>query len=427
MQYLAHVLRSKGLANVLPRAMAIGRNFGFTEARIEHKLAALGELTARYDAPLTACVTACLTQRYPATVAAMARRGWEIAVHGRVHCDLRQLSPERQVMEMEEALSLCRRRGVSTRGFRAPYLAWNEATQRAAARNRFSWTSNRALLWCVLDRQEHSPRDWAALERVLEHLYRPLLAQHSVSVPRLCHGVVEIPVSLPDDEILLDRLHASEPVVERHWLRILDQSRSRGELAVLLIHHERTNYFLRALEAVLIAARRQGEHLWLADLGQIAQWWRERAAFSFELGGEPGRYHVKANCSGRAAVLLKRPGRAEGSRPGWKQVSEREFTVESQVRPTIGVAPGVATGAVEFLRNEGFVVEPRQAEHALVLEGPGSFGPEAERVLLKRAEDAPGPLLRFGRWPRGIESALALSMDIDSITLLDFVKRSVRR
>ena len=107
-------------------------------------------------------------------------------------------------------------------------------------------------------------------------------------------------------------------------------------------------------------------------------------------------------------------------------MEEHRFRLKAPGRPTIGVAPQVAPGAVAFLRNEGFPVEPCQGEHALVLEGPSRFSPDAERQLLERVMAAPGPLLRFGRWPDGIESALALSMDVDSITLLDFAKRPLQ-
>jgi peptidoglycan/xylan/chitin deacetylase (PgdA/CDA1 family) len=424
MGYLAHVVRSKGLANVLPRALAIGRNFGFTEARTRRRLEALGELTTRYGCPLTACVTACLVERYRRPVEAMRRWGWEIAVHGKVHCDFRGLSQEQQVAQMEEALDLCRRHVVPACGFRAPYLAWNGATRQAASRARFAWTSNQALLWPVLDPGEHSPRGWEALERVLEHLYRPRLAEQSVSVPQIRQGVVEIPVSLPDDEILLDRLRVSGPVLERLWLRVLDESHGRGELAVLLIHHERVPHFARPLEGVLKAAQGLGS-LWLADLGSIAAWWQERANFSFRVAGGPGRWEVQADCSPRAAVLLKNG--APGEATGWRPLEERRLRLDVPVRPTVGAGPEVAPEAIAFLRNEGFPVESLQADHALVLDGPKRFGPEAERALLERASAAPGPLLRFWRWPRGIRSALALSMDVDSVTLLDFVKRPLQR
>lgn len=426
--YFAHVIRSKGLANVLPRAMAIGRNFGFTEARIARKLAALGELTARHNAPLTACVTACLVERYPRVVGAMRRRGWEIAVHGKVHCDFRQLDAQRQTSEMRQAIELYRRRLIEVSGFRAPYLAWNEGTRAAAAHARFRWTSNHALLWPVLARSQYRAGEWGALRKVLEHLYRPRLAEQSVSVPQMRGGVVEIPVSLPDDEILLDRLRLPEATVARLWLRVLEESRGRGELAVLLIHHERMPEIGPPLEEVLNAARAVGRSLWLADLGTLAAWWQERAGFSFQVSGEPGSYEVQARCSGQAVVLLKEAG-GGCDHAAWRELpaGQRRIALEAEARPTIGLGPGVAFDAAEFLRNEGFAVEPRQGAHGLILEGPSRFGPEDERRLLAQAEAAPGPLVRFARWPRGVQSALALSMDVDSITLLDFMKRPLQR
>jgi peptidoglycan/xylan/chitin deacetylase (PgdA/CDA1 family) len=418
--YLAHVVRSKGPAGVPGRAVAIGRNFGLTEARIAAKLEVLGELTARYQAPLTACVTACLVARYPAVVEAMRRRGWEVAAHGKVHCDFRQLSEEEQAHEMEEALGLCRNLALEVCGFRAPYLAWDEATRRAAAKAGFLWTSNQALLWPVLDRSKHSQSRWESFERVLDTLYRPRLAGGCVSVPRLINGVVEIPVSLPDDEILLDRLKVNESALECVWRRLFEESRRFGELAVLLIHHERMAQLAGPLEGLLASVSRLGRAVWLVDLGTLARWWLERSAFFFRVSGGPPRFEVEAACSGRAAVRLKEAGR-------WREVEERRFSLESALRPTIGTTAEVAPEALDFLRQEGFAVESRRDGHGLVLEGPRGFGAGDERELLEAVERAPGPLLRFWRWPHGVESALALSMDVDSITLLDFLRRALRR
>lgn len=419
--YVTHVVRSKGLANLPARALAIGRNFGLSQARIARKLAALGELTGRRQAPLTACVTACLMERYPAVVEAMSERGWEVAVHGRVHCDLRGLTEEQQAEEMALALGLSRQLRLEACGFRAPYLAWDEATRQAAARAGFLWTSNQALLWPVLERTQFPRSRWEAVERVLAALYRPHFATRSVSVPRLCQGVVEIPVSLPDDEILCDRLRAGEPEVKWAWLRILEESHRLGEAAVLLIHHERAEQLLGPLETVLAARERLAGSVWLVDFNALAKWWLERSSFSFKVNGTPGRWEVEVACSPRGVVLLK-----EGA-GGWREVAERRFLLDCPARPTVGVEEGVGADVVEFLRNEGLMVEPRQGAHGLTLQGPESLPAEAERELLRLVEAAPGALLRFGRWPQGVRSALAISMDVDSITLFDFMRRAWRR
>ncbi|MFH0810084.1 MAG: polysaccharide deacetylase family protein [Pseudomonadota bacterium] len=428
MSYFTHVVRSKGFGNVLPRALAIGRNFGFfSEERIEKKLRLLQAIMTRYSCPLTACVTACLAERYPASVEAMVQRGWEIAAHGKVHCDFRRLPLEAQTAELEEARRLYSDKGLAVTGFRAPYLAWNENTRTAAARTGFLWTSNQALLWPVFDRRDHSPRRWHSLELVLEHLYRPLRAERSVSIPQIREGVVEIPASLPDDEIPLDRLRISEGMLQALWLRLLKESRGRGELAVLLIHHERVPEFSSALKAVVRAARGRSGSLWLAGMGAIARWWQERSGFRLDIERVGGRYRVEARCSPSGVVLVKDGGHRDWPLPGWREIRARRFTLEASARPTIGLVGQPAPAAAAFLRNEGFVVEPRQGEHAVMLEGFEDFGPEAERALLGVVEAARGPLLRFWRWPRGVKSALALSMDVDSMTLLDFAKRSLQR
>ena len=48
----------------------------------------------------------------------------------------------------------------------------------------------------------------------------------------------------------------------------------------------------------------------------------------------------------------------------------------------------------------------------------------SEREVLDAVERAPGPLVRISRWPNAARSALAVTGDIDALTLTDFVLRS---
>ncbi|MCK5620360.1 MAG: hypothetical protein KAJ17_13215, partial [Candidatus Krumholzibacteria bacterium] len=50
---------------------------------------------------------------------------------------------------------------------------------------------------------------------------------------------------------------------------------------------------------------------------------------------------------------------------------------------------------------------------------------DLETVLdcVARLRACPGPLLRFGAWPHGNRSALAVTGDIDALTIWDFVHR----
>jgi hypothetical protein len=48
----------------------------------------------------------------------------------------------------------------------------------------------------------------------------------------------------------------------------------------------------------------------------------------------------------------------------------------------------------------------------------------SEADVLDAIDRAPGPLVRVWRWPHGARSALAVTGDIDALTLFDFAVRS---
>jgi len=51
-------------------------------------------------------------------------------------------------------------------------------------------------------------------------------------------------------------------------------------------------------------------------------------------------------------------------------------------------------------------------------------GEWTEIAVLARIDAGPGPLVRLGRWPNGARSALAVTGDVDALTLGDFAIRS---
>ena len=54
-----------------------------------------------------------------------------------------------------------------------------------------------------------------------------------------------------------------------------------------------------------------------------------------------------------------------------------------------------------------------------------TFTAEDQRPLLAEIEGADKPLVRLGRWPNGARSALAVTGDIDALTLWDYGLRFI--
>jgi len=93
-------------------------------------------------------------------------------------------------------------------------------------------------------------------------------------------------------------------------------------------------------------------------------------------------------------------------------------------RPFIGVPPGSPAYLIDFLRQQGYIVEPAETptNHTFYLDRT-RFAYEDERALLDEIEQGDFPLVRLSRWPHGARSALCVTGDIDALTIWDYALR----
>jgi hypothetical protein len=235
---------------------------------------------------------------------------------------------------------------------------------------------------------------------------------------------------MPDDEIMVDRLGITgEKEISDIWGAILDRTYSLGELFTIQLHPERIRYCESALLDVMLEARKLKPSVWVATLQEITDWWREKDGFSFKIRHlENNTYEVQADCSDRATILLKK---CTASVPvkkwfdGYQSITERNFVIQSPKRPVIGVGRDSSSAAIEFLRDEGYIVEPGTESDncGIYLGSLKQFNETDERRLSREIESSGAPLLRYWRWPAQSRSACSITGDIDSITLIDFALR----
>jgi peptidoglycan/xylan/chitin deacetylase (PgdA/CDA1 family) len=376
------------------------------------------DLLAQFDVRPTFPITALPMSRHPKFAHRLLDRGAELAVHAYRHVDLTTLGYEGQSKEIARAIQIFREKGIPFSGFRAPYLHWNEDTMKVVEDYGFRYSSNLAVIWDVLEEDRLSPAEREGLERG-KRFYDPLPADRVPVLPLRRRGFVEIPVSLPDDEVLLDRMLVRQADrLERLWLGILERAYQRGELFTLQLHPERIEFFTRPLSELLQRARASRPPVWVATLDEIARWWVERDAEEALLERVEGGFRVRTKRVEGSAVLLRREGREE-------VVEEDTFEVPAERRPCVGIAVGTPREALQALRAKGYVVEVAVPGESYAVElgrvppppEPGFF--EAIGVL----ERHPGPLVRFATWPGGARCALAITGDIDALTLWDFFAR----
>jgi peptidoglycan/xylan/chitin deacetylase (PgdA/CDA1 family) len=268
--------KSRGVENLLKRIPTLFHRFGFTSNKIEKALTAYVEITRRFGCFPTFPITATTLKRHPRMIQKLQTKGAEFAIHGYVHTDYSQLSEEEHHKHIKKAIEIFDRFGISFQGFRSPYLRWNGITQNAIRQFPFLWSSHQVMVWDVIDLQNYPRASQEAYKKVLK-LYNPSKASENPVLPIIKDGLIEIPVSIPDDEALVDRLGIRNPErIFEIWKKILDETHKRGELFVLQLHHERIPACRKALENLFQHGKKLTPPVWMATLSEIAQWWKVR-------------------------------------------------------------------------------------------------------------------------------------------------------
>jgi peptidoglycan/xylan/chitin deacetylase (PgdA/CDA1 family) len=406
-------IAAKGPRGFAERVGTIATRFGPTPARMESRLREFGDLAGQCGVSPTFPITAVVVGRSSRTVRQLQEEGVEFAIHGLVHNDHLEMSGAQQAASIARAKQIFERAGVETHGFRAPYLRANGETLAAVHDNGLDYDSSRAVAFPVLPAELTAACD--GYRRALGY-YRALEAQRVASRPHLDAGLVTIPVSIPDDEIMIDRLHLADDQQAQAWSHVLDLTYDRGELFTIQLHPERIRNCRAALTAVLADARTRPEPVWFANLGDITRWWRRRATARIDITeADDGSFRATLVGPPDARLVLRTTGRTEVPVDG--------TTVRLDRRPVVGVPRRSPEKLSDFLREEGYVVQvgPHPDEVGAYVR---VHGPDFDQIdVLRQVAAGQGPVVRVARWPDGRRSAFAISGDIDALTLGDFFHR----
>jgi len=422
---------SRGASPTFERILSILSRFGITSRRMEDRLNKYIEITDKFNCFPTFAVTAITLKRHPNLIRDLVRKGAELAVHGYVHVDYKLLPLEQQIKHFEKAAEVFEVNSIPFKGFRAPYLRSNSFTLEALISLQFAYDSSQTIRWPLIDESKYPKRRTGEYKRLLD-FYQPRDAATYLSLPRFINGLLEIPVSIPDDEAIVERLGiAKEQQIAEIWEAMLQRTYASGELLVLQLHPERIQLCESALGAILKMSREAKPPVWIATLGEIAEWWKQRDQFDFQINSEGnGQWRVRANCSAKATVLLrncKADALTTEWADGYRSVDTRDFILENRVCPCIGVSPNSSEDAIRFLKGEGFIVEVgAQPENCgIYFDNLEGFNQSHERGITEMIQRSNAPLIRYWRWSEKAKSALAITGDIDAITLADFAMRLI--
>lgn len=420
---LLFTLRTKGAGGMTGRIATVATRFGPTPAimvrRLERMLDRAAEAGFRPTCPLTATVLA----RHPDCIRSLADRGMEFALHGLRHNDHLTMDGGMQVREILHALEVFARHGITPTGFRAPYLRADDATRDAVRSGGLLYQSDDAIDFPVprSDALTAGAADTDGYRRALE-MYDAQRSDVTACRPRLDDGLVRIPVCLPDDEMLVDRIHLSGQACARVWSDILAATHRSGDLFCMQVHPERFTRSAEAVDAVLTRAAALPGGVWAARLDEIARWWLARAAAVVDVGrpDSDGSGERTFTLAGDERVRIRLVG-GSPSVPQQLRRPTRTLRVGGVVA-AVGVAADTPPAVLRFLADDGFVVTHAPPGECAIHLGADADARD-ELALRTRILSAEHPVVSIDRWPDGRQSALALTGDIDALTVQDFVHR----
>lgn len=423
---VAVALKGKGLGTLSRRVVTISRRYGLTAATMDRALGQLAQILQRYEGRATLPITTVALARNSRVIQKYQAQGIEFAVHGYRHIDHSQLSLAEQGEHFRKAGQVFAAQGIHFKGFRCPYLRWNEATLTALSQAGFAYDSSASLFWAVADR--HTTDTY---HRVLDFYgAQPLADYPALPYFDTASNLIRIPYCLPDDESLVERLQwSSLAEMNQAWPAMFQHLHAQGELFNLGLHPERTHECAPALIATLQAVGAVKSQVWRARLDEVATWWRERSAATVDVThAQDDLWHLAVTGPSGTTLLLRSLEVKTDSEPwfdGYRRAAdETTCTVQGHQRPFIGVSPDSAPGLVSFLKQQGYIVEisSEATLYSFYLDRR-AFSRQDERLLLTQIEQGDFPLARLGRWPNGARSALCVTGDIDALTVWDYSLR----
>jgi len=438
MNLVAFSIRTKGIHNFVRRLWTVFTRFGFSEKQTRSALYSIVNTLEHYHTAPTFFIPAVVLHRHPSLIAEIAQGGAEIGIHGYVHNDYRLLCKNAQYKQTQQAISVFQDIHIPYQGFRNPYLGWTEETLSVFAELNFTYESNEAILHDVIDLDRLPPLLRSGYEKSLA-LFQAIPCNAYTLRPHFEGSLLRIPTSIPDDEMLFDRLRITRPqAVGDIWSSIMQRVYDLGGLYTLNLHPERGVLCKQALDNLLSFSYHQLHLVWIARLVDTARWWKERSQFKLSITPQsPDCWLVEAKCSSWATVLARHVTVEDAYVYSWSGadvgVDAYRFFVRTTSCPCIALSLRTPPGVAEFLVEQGYPVKrcsqeesDKYAMYFDIVDESGATRQEQiqwRSELIQQIEQAEIPLIRFAGWPDGNHAALAVSGDIDSVTIQDFFLR----
>ncbi len=421
---LSKRLKTRSYDNAIHRIYSISKRYGITRNRFIQYLYKFYEITNKYSVTPTFPVTAMVLARHSRIFRIFQDLGVKFAIHGYRHVDYSGFKLEDISRIIRKTVEIFQDKKIVAAGFRFPYLRWNKEFRDILEKEGLEWSSNETVCWKGLDNTSFMENDWKNFQKIMATYSSQEF--NSVSLlPKIYGAIVELPVALPDDDILIDRLKIyKQEEIFNYWHKMFIDSHKENGYLNYQMHPERTLLFCDALESLLQEIKK--ESVWVVSLDAVSRWWKERSTTDVRVVPKTRDTTVTVSGSKRTNLFwgkdcLTCSDIDKGK--GWKRTGASRWSITGKTIPLIAVPNKFQEGWRSFLTNLGYLYELNKNGKTYAYRFPEKIECTSENRIKLKQELAQYSLLRIGLWPEGYKSAVSISGDIDSINTWDFLER----
>ena len=264
MPSLLHTVKTKGVSNTLKRMLALVQRYGIKGDRLKKNLIEYIDIIRKYDGRITYPIPAITLQRNIGFIKSIDQDFIEWSMHGYVHINYAEESADNFKKHLKMGKNIFKKSGIKLYGFRAPYLSINDEFLSEISGEGLSYDSSFSYNTGILD----DSMDMSKSARKILKFYSP--GEFNL---RQYGKLTEIPVWLPDDEIIVDRLQLSRDKMEKYLMKAMNRSIKLRSPLILQLHPERFFFFRAPLENFLKVINKDGVKM--STLNEIAENFRK--------------------------------------------------------------------------------------------------------------------------------------------------------
>lgn len=417
--------KKRGTRFIIKRAKTLRDRYTFSSEKAILRIRDCVDRLMTYECHPTFFVPGVVVKRNPVFIQELQDKGCEIGVHGYQHIDMKSLSPQDAIYQLQRAVGVFKNYDLHVDGFRCPYLSISDEIIQKLEPGQFNYSSNRAIGWTTRGAGDHQK---TLLFDTIKAFYQPAFAQSTLSLPYCQGNILEIPVSVPDDIQMRDGMNYSPDEIASTLLDIFKQIHARGELYNLMFHPELASLLITPFMAVLADVSGYKGRVWIVSLRDIGQWWKEKGEYRVSINRSNGAYHLEIDAPKRATLLQKGligPYLLEDWDGKYQRFADRQIIITHDQLPIIGISSDLPTWVPDALDRKGYIFVNLDEWENCTIKITNDFMINLFDTVrfIDAVESIDAPLVRFWPWPDGFRSALCLSGDLDALSLMDYATR----